>query len=73
MSVISEQLYMHRLKRAKLMPANCVLRTYSKHSLSVRGSIYVKVKSNGSTCTLNLLVVKSNGPALFGRDWIKKL
>ena len=72
-SVISEQLYKRRFKRAKLMPTNCVLRTYSKHSLSVRGSISVKVKCNGNICTLNLLVVKGNGPALLGRDWIKKL
>ena len=50
-----------------------MLRTYSKHSLSVRGSISVKVKCNGNICTLNLLVVKGNGPALLGRDWIKKI
>ena len=50
-----------------------MLRTYSKHSLSVRGSISVKVKCNGNICTLNLLVVKGNGPALLGREWIKKL
>ena len=50
-----------------------MLRTYSKHSLSVRGSISVKVKCNGNICTLNPLVVKGNGPALLGRDWIKKI
>ena len=49
-SVISEQLYKRRFKRAKLMPTNCVLRTYSKHSLSVRGSISFKVKCNGNIC-----------------------
>lgn len=72
-SVISEQLYKRRFKRAKLMPTNCVLRTYSKQSLRLRGSISVKLRCNGNTCTLNLLVVKGNVPALLGRDWIKKL
>lgn len=67
-SVISEKLYKRRFKKAKLRPTNCVLRTYSKQSLRLRGSIAVKVKCNGNTHTLNLLVVKGNGPALLGRD-----
>lgn len=37
------------------------------------GSIFVKVKCNGNTHTLPLLVVKGNGPALLGRDWIEQL
>lgn len=37
------------------------------------GSISVKVKCNGSTHILSLLVVKGDGPALLGRDWIQQL
>lgn len=70
-SVISEKLYKRRFKKVQLMPTNCVLRTYSKQSLRLRGQI--SVKCNGNSHTLNLLVVKGNGPALMGRDWIKKL
>lgn len=33
----------------------------------------MEVKWNGSTHTLNLLVVKRNGPALHGTDWFRKL
>lgn len=72
-SVISEKLYKRRFRKVKLMPTNCVLRTYCKQALEVRGHISVKVKCNGKTCTLKLLVVKGNGPALLGRDWIRKL
>ena len=73
MSVTSEKLYKRRFRKVKLMPTNCVLRTYSKQALEVRWHISVKVKCNGKTCTLKLLVVKGNGPALLGRDWIRKL
>jgi hypothetical protein len=50
-----------------------VLRGYSKGSLALIENISVKVKCNGSTKTLDLLVVKGNGPALLGRDWISQL
>ena len=72
-SVISESLYKRRFRKKKLMPSNCVLRTYSKQSLRLLGSISVTAKCNGITRVLTLLVVKGNGPALLGRDWIKKL
>lgn len=72
-SVISENLYKRRFKKEKLMPSNCVLRTYSKQSLRLMGSIFVKVKCNGNARILPLLVVKGNGPALLGRDWIEQL
>lgn len=73
MSVISESLYKRRFRKQKLTPSNCVLRTYSKQSLKLRGSISVTAKRNGISRVLNLLVVKGNGPALLGRDWIQKL
>lgn len=72
-SVISENLYKRRFKKEKLMPSNCVLRTYSKQSLRLMGRISVKVKCNGNKRMLPLLVVKGNGPALLGRDWIEQL
>ncbi|XP_057673038.1 uncharacterized protein LOC130904346 [Corythoichthys intestinalis] len=72
-SVISESLYKRRFRKQKLMPSNCILRTYSKQSLSLKGSISVTVKCNKITCVLPLLVVEGNGPALLGRDWIKML
>lgn len=71
-SVISEKLYKRRLKKVQLMPTNCVLRTYSKQSLRLRGKISVKVKCNGNSHKFNLLVVKGSGSTLMGRDWIKK-
>ncbi len=71
--MISEKLYKRRFRKEKLMPTNCVLRTYSKQSLRLKGSISVRLKCNGNTCTLKLLVVKGNGPVLLGRDWIKRL
>lgn len=55
------------------MPTNCVLRTYCKHSFRPKGKISVRVKCNGNSCTLDLLVVKGNGPTLTERDWIRKL
>ena len=67
------KLYKCRFRKVKLMPTDYVLRTYNKQSLSVRGYLSVKLKCYMNMCTLKLLVVKGNGPALLGRDWIRTL
>lgn len=72
-SVISENLYKRRFKSVKLSPANCVLKTYSQESLQLFGKFTAKVKCKEHTEKLELLVVKGNGPALMGRDWISQL
>uniref|UniRef100_A0A8C9TQH4 CCHC-type domain-containing protein n=1 Tax=Scleropages formosus TaxID=113540 RepID=A0A8C9TQH4_SCLFO len=72
-SVISEKLYHCRFYKVKLAPANCVLKTYSKESLELKGKITVRVKSKDQTHMLDLMVVKGNGPSLMGRDWISHL
>lgn len=72
-SVISERLYLRRFHKVKLSPASCVLKTYSKESLKLRGKITVKVKCKDETHLLDLMVVKGNGPSLMGRDWISQL
>uniref|UniRef100_A0A8C9TGR2 Gypsy retrotransposon integrase-like protein 1 n=1 Tax=Scleropages formosus TaxID=113540 RepID=A0A8C9TGR2_SCLFO len=72
-SVISEKLYHRRFYKVKLAPANCVLKTYSKESLELKGKITVRVKSKEQTHMLDLMVVKGNGLSLTGRDWISHL
>ena len=37
------------------------------------GTISVKVKYKNQTRTLSLFVVKTDGPALLGRDWMRQL
>nr|XP_055061179.1 uncharacterized protein K02A2.6-like [Misgurnus anguillicaudatus] len=72
-SVISEKLYRRRFHKVKLSPANCILKTYSKESLELKGKITVQVKCNEQTTMLELMIVKGDGPSLMGRDWSSRL
>ena len=49
------------------------LRTYTAEQMTVMGTISVKVKYKNQTRTLSLFVVKTDGPALLGRDWMRQL
>ena len=52
-------------------PTNVRLRTYTGDEVQVIGSVDIEVDYESQTSTL--LVVKGNGPNLFGRNWMKTI
>ena len=72
-SLVSEETY-HRLwPQKQLQQAATVLRTYSGEQLHVCGCMEVEVVYGHQLFTLPLLVIKGNGPSLFGRDWLSQI
>ena len=75
-SIISNSLYQTiwpMMSRPPLLPSSIRLRTYSGEEIKVLGSIHVTVDViyRGQCRRLPLLVVPTDGPALFGCDWLK--
>ena len=69
-SVISENKFRQLWPDRKLESSTVRLQKYSQEPLSIMGQVDVTVEYNGENATLPLLVVKGNGPPLFGRDWM---
>ncbi|CAG2199396.1 GALNT [Mytilus edulis] len=72
-SVISALDYDKYFQNEKLESANVTLKTYSGELLIPTGYMNVQVKYNGQCENLKLYVVQKGGPALFGRDWLRKI
>lgn len=75
-SIISDRTYRTvwpARQRPRLQPSSARLRTYSGEVLPVRGSITVTATYEGQSHSLTLLVVPTDGPTLFGRDWLKAI
>ena len=62
-----------RFGNVKLNPADSVLRTYSGDIIEQEGTVLVTVSYNGQLKKLKLCIVKGDGPALFGRDWLSHI
>ena len=72
-SLISENTYRNTWlakKRPPLQPSDAHLYTYSGELIQVLGTIFVTVCYKGEVKQLSLLVVPTDGPSLFGRDWL---
>ena len=75
-SLISENTYRTTwtaAKRPPLQPSDTRLYTYSGELIEVLGAITVTVCYKQQTKQLSLLVVPTDGPALFGRDWLQAI
>ena len=72
-SIMSEQQQREIFPAAKLQPSQVVLRTYTAESVAVVGVLPVRVAYGGQEYELSLVIVRGNGPALFGRDWLLKI
>ena len=75
-SLISDQTYRTTwtaAKRPPLQPSDTRLYTYSGELIEVLGTISVTVCYKQQTKQLSLLVVPTEGPALFGRDWLQAI
>ena len=76
LSVISESTYLttwSKDERPPLKPSQALLRTYSGENLVVCGEITVSVQYKKQEKQLTLQVLKSEGPTLLGRDWLKHI
>ena len=70
-SIISER-EQHRLyPHISLRPSHTLLRTYTGAPLTVAGEMTANIQYQKQTCSLPLVVVAGDGPALLGRDWLK--
>ena len=69
-SIISEQTKTRLFPNILLKPPSVVLRTYTGEALSVLGEMEAKVEYKDQSHNLTVVVVKGDGPNLFGRDWL---
>ena len=69
-SVILYQLYRAKFSHIKLQRSQITLRTYTGEKLYPKGKINCRVSIDGQTRQLDIQVIDSPGPALFGRDWL---
>ena len=73
-SLISQSLYNNKFKKsAPLKSSSIVLRTYTGQAVPVLGEFTAEVQYESQRMKLPLLVVGSEGPALFGRNWLHEL
>lgn len=73
-SLISEQDYRSKFRdKLELRDSATLLKTYTGEYLQVLGEADVEVVYEGQQKTLTLLVVRGDGPALFGRNWLAQI
>ncbi|KAL6460959.1 hypothetical protein MHYP_G00309250 [Metynnis hypsauchen] len=72
-SVISQSEYEQYFKGTALKPSDIHLKTYTGERIRPVGVVPVNVKYQNQHSMLNLYVVKSHGPTLFGRDWLTQI
>ena len=72
-SLIPEVMYRSLFSHKELLKSSIVLNTYMKVSIPVAGEIDVAVEYNTQKVNANLVVFSIEGPALLGRDLLKKI
>ena len=72
-SLIAEGTWKQLLQEKPLEPAAMKLKTYSGEELEVLGQLVVRVRYGAQESKLPLIVVKGQGPSLFGRNWLKEI
>ena len=76
-SLISDSTSYHTLWTADaappLQPSDVKLRTYTRLTIDVLGSVNVAVTFGTQHANLSLLVISGSGPSLFGRDWLAEI
>ena len=70
LSLVSEATYREKWPSKTLEQSSKKLYSYSGEAIPVIGSMTVCVTYKSQVATLPLLVVKGEGPSLFGRNWL---
>ena len=73
LSLVSETTYKELWLDRTLEQSSKKLYSYSGEAIPVLGSFDVKVAYKSQVATLPLLVVKGDGPSLFGRNWLNHI
>ena len=64
--------YMETFPNTPLVDTTAILKTYFGEKIKPEGKLLLCVEQNNQVKDLRLYVVKRQGPALFGRDWLTK-
>ena len=73
LSIVSEDTFKQLWPDKSVQHSQIKLKTYTGEALEVVGSVEMKVRYKAQEATLPLVVVKGNGPSLFGRDWLEHI
>ena len=76
LSVMSDKMYQELWgdnKQPLLVKEGVVLHTYTGEEVKPKGSAKVMVSYEGRDYQLSLLVVRGDGPALLGRNWLEQI
>ena len=72
-STLPLETYKETFPNTPLVDTTAILKTYSGEKVTPEGKILVRVEHNNQVKDLTLYVVKTQGPALFGRDWLHQI
>ncbi|XP_014834021.1 PREDICTED: uncharacterized protein K02A2.6-like [Poecilia mexicana] len=73
LSVISETDYDRLFSHLPLKKTSVMLKTYTGEKVSPKGKLKVNVVYGDQTHKLELYVLKTTGPALLGREWLRRI
>ena len=74
-SLITYQTYQSIQKESVISPieqSKASLKTYTGHSIPVKGSTTIKARYENQVAELSILVVEGEGPNLLGRNWMSQ-
>ena len=72
-SLVSESTYQEYWPDRQLQECKTRLSTYSGEPLGVLGTLEVEVQYGEQRAHLPLVVLKGEGPSLFGRNWLESV
>ena len=72
-SALPFQKYREMFADTPLVDTKAILITYSAEKIKPEGKLLVRVQHNNQVKNLTLYVVETQGPALFGRDWLHQI
>ena len=73
LSIIPDCQYRHHLSRLLLSPISVVLKVTAVNASNRPGVIFVDVQYNSQHHDGKALIVTTDGPPLFGRDWLQHI
>ena len=72
-STLPLEMYKETFPNTPLVVTTPILKTYSGEKITPEGKLFVHMEHNNQVKDLTLYVVKTQGLALFGRDWLHQI